>query len=204
MKKYYLIASIIIGASILTACNSGDIRRNPGKNYVPDMTFSQAYDAYTTNPNTPDGLTSQKPVKGTIALGHALPYNLTKDDTSIYYAMKSPYKFTPNEVEEGKRLYNIYCGVCHGEAIDGNGPLFASGKFAAMPANLMSEVNINMPEGEMYHTIVYGLNMMGSHASQLNEKQRWQVISYIKLLQSEKGGQPFKMGQEEVEVAHNQ
>lgn len=195
MKKKYLVTLIVTGAAFIAACNSGGIRRNPGKNYVPDMTYSRAYDAYTANPVTANKLTSQDPVSGTIARGHALPDHLTEADTNAYMAMQSPYKFSETELAEGQRLYNIYCGICHGSELDGNGPLYASGKFAAMPANLKGgAAYINMPSGKMYHAVVYGKNMMGSYASQLDVKQRWQVIAYIKQVQSKNGGAPFTMG----------
>src|SRR5690554_2920565 len=100
MKRKYLITIIIAGATILTACNSGDIRRNPGKIYMPDMTYSQAYDAFTANPVTANGLTSQEPVPGTIARGHALPDRLHVDDTAGYEALTFPYDFTLPEIEE--------------------------------------------------------------------------------------------------------
>ena len=35
----------------------------------------------------------------------------------------------------------------------------------------------------MYHTLTYGKGLMGSHASQLSQKDRWLVIEYIKVLQ---------------------
>jgi hypothetical protein len=35
---------------------------------------------------------------------------------------------------------------------------------------------------------------MGSYASQLDIKQRWQVIAYIKKTQAGNGGDPFTMG----------
>jgi hypothetical protein len=35
--------------------------------------------------------------------------------------------------------------------------------------------------------------MMGSYASQLNVKQRWQVLAYIKQVQSKNGGAPFTL-----------
>lgn len=195
MKKKYLVTLIVTGAAFIAACNSGGIRRNPGKNYAPDMTYSRAYDAYTTNPVTANGLTSQDPVSGTIARGHALPDHLTEADTTAYAAMQSPYRFSEQELAEGQRIYNIYCGICHGSEMDGNGPLYASGKFAAMPANLKGgAAYINMPAGKMYHAIVYGKNMMGSYASQLDVKQRWQIIAYIKQVQSKNGGAPFTMG----------
>lgn len=194
MKKTVLYSFILAGSALMVACNSGDIRRNPGKTYAPDMTYSQAYDAYTTNPVTANGLTSQLPVSGTVARGQALPNHLKEADSLAYYALQSPYKFSVKELEEGKRLFDIYCGICHGTAMDGNGPLYSSGKFAAMPANLKGEAYMSMSAGKMYYAIMYGKNMMGSYASQLNEHQRWAVIAYIKQVQSEEGGAPFTMG----------
>lgn len=186
---------MVAGAALFAACNSGGIRRNPGKTYAPDMTYSRAYDAYTSNPVTHNGLSSQAPVEGTIARGHALPDHLTEADTTAYYALQSPYKFSDKEMEEGKRLFNIYCGICHGAELDGNGPLYASGKFAAMPANLKSgEAYLHMPAGKMYHAIMYGKNMMGPYSAQLDVHQRWMVIAYIKKVQSENGGDAFTLG----------
>ena len=78
--------------------------------------------------------------------------------------------------------------------MDGNGPLYTSGKFAAMPANLKSgEKYLKFTQGRIYHAIVYGKNTMGSYASQLDTKQRWKVVAYIKKVQSENGGEAFTM-----------
>jgi hypothetical protein len=41
-----------------------------------------------------------------------------------------------------------------------------------------------LPEGTMFHSVTYGRNMMGSYASQLNTKQRWMVIGYIRSKQA--------------------
>ena len=35
----------------------------------------------------------------------------------------------------------------------------------------------------MYHPLTWGQWLMGSHASQLSQRQRWEVIEYIKVLQ---------------------
>lgn len=198
MKKSYLVTIILAGAAFMTACNSGNMRRNPGKIYAPDMVYSQAYDAYTANPVTADGLTSQPPVPGTIARGQDMPLHLKESDTVAFNALPIPFDFSAAEIEEGGRLYNIYCGICHGAALDGSGPLYTSGKFAAMPANMVSggDYYTFMPPGRIYHAIVYGKNMMGSYSSQLNEKERWQVVAYVKQIQSQNGGDPFTMGQD--------
>lgn len=189
-----VVASLMIGMG-LASCNSGYTRRNPGKTYAPDMTYSRAYDAYTSNPNFEDSLTSRKPVDGTIAIGHDLPDHMREGDTNSYKTFTTAYRFTEAEMKEGARLYNIYCGICHGTGLDGNGPLYASGKFPAMPANFKDGKYLHMSAGQMYAAIKYGKNLMGSYASQLDIKQRWEVIAYIKKIQSENGGDAFTLGQ---------
>jgi mono/diheme cytochrome c family protein len=195
MNKSIFATIIVGGALAISSCNSGGVRRNPGKVWAPDMTYSRAYDAYTENPNFEDSLTSRKPVAGTIARGHELPTHLTEADTSAWYAMNSPYKFTEGEIAEGKRLYDIHCGVCHGQKLDGNGPLYkdGNGPFAAAPANFKGANYLNMSIGQMYYAVVYGKNMMGSYASQLKTKERWAVLAYIKKVQAENGGAPFTL-----------
>ena len=82
----------------------------------------------------------------------------------------------------------INCGICHGTKLDGNGPLYKGGEgpYPAKPATLVGDPKYAaMPEGQMFYSVMYGKNLMGSYASQLNRKQRWQIIKYIKLKQAE-------------------
>ncbi len=200
-KTKGIVVAVLAIALGLGACNSGNMRRNPGKIYAPDMTYSQAYDAYTHNPNFADGETSRLPVNGTIARGHELPDHLVEGDTNAYKTFTTSMRFTDAELAEGGRLFNIYCGVCHGNKLDGQGPLYTSGKFVAMPANLKDSKYLSMTPGTMYAAIKFGKNMMGSYASQLDIKQRWMVIAYIKQIQSENGGAPFTFGAKEEHTA---
>jgi hypothetical protein len=64
-----------------------------------------------------------------------------------------------------------------------------------MPANFKDAKYLHMPVGQMYAGIKYGKNMMGSYASQLDTKQRWMVIAYIKKMQAENGGDAFVFGE---------
>ncbi len=195
-----MIAGLVLGMG-WSSCTGNGIKRDPGKTYAPDMTYSVAYDAYTSNPNFEDKLTSRPSVPGTIARGHELPDHLVEGDTNAYKALTTHLRFTAAQLDEGKRLYDIYCGICHGSELDGQGPLFTSGKFAAMPANLLDGKYLHMPVGTMYAAIKFGKNMMGSYASQLDIYERWQVIAYIKKVQSENGGDAFTLGAEEGEAA---
>jgi hypothetical protein len=45
-----------------------------------------------------------------------------------------------------------------------------------------------MPEGQMFYSVTYGKNAMGSYASQLSTHQRWMIIRFIKSKQLSGGG----------------
>jgi hypothetical protein len=45
-----------------------------------------------------------------------------------------------------------------------------------------------MPDGQMFYSITYGKNAMGSYASQISSKQRWMIIDYIKAQRGNKAG----------------
>ena len=141
------------------------------------------------------------PVAGTIARGEEMPFPLAKDvagDTTNYFASRQIQNPLPalndGQMKEAERLYLINCAICHGTKLNGNGPLYkgGDGPYAAKPATLVGDAKYeSMPEGQMYYSIMYGKNLMGSYAAQLNRDQRWMVIHYIKSKQAEvKGGAP--------------
>ena len=199
MNKIKSIVLAGLGITLgLASCDSGNIRRTPGHVYAPDMTYSRAYESYSSNPNFGDSRTNRLPVEGTVARNHAMPDHLAEGDSTAYKNLATNDKFSADELKEGGRLFNIYCAICHGTAMDGNGPLYSSGKFAAMPANLKDAKYLHIPAGQIYAAIKYGKNMMGSYASQLDAKQRWMVIAYIKKVQSDNGGDAYTYGQVET------
>jgi mono/diheme cytochrome c family protein len=200
MKKISVIVFITSGI-VLAACS--DIRREPGTIYMPDMAYSRAYETYAERDSlifsTDDKRTDDKifynnmPVAGTIARGEELPFHIAKDapgDTTNYIASKgvanplSPLNGA--QMIEAERQYLINCGICHGTDLKGNGPLYKDGKgpYPVAPKNLIADPVVSvMPEGQMFYSITYGKNMMGSYASQLTRDQRWAIIHYIKAKQ---------------------
>ena len=179
-----------LAALLIAAIGCSDVKRTPGKVYMPDMANSRAYETYSANPVFADGRTSQGPVAGTVKRGEEYPVHIEMDkmgDTANYYASRAlPNPFDSlgaDQMKETERLYLINCGICHGAKLDGNGPLWkdGDGPFPAKPAALVGDAKYEtMPAGQMFYSITYGKNLMGSYASQLTAKQRWQVITYIK------------------------
>ena len=184
---------------MLASCSS-DVRRDPGRIYMPDMAYSRAYETYAITPEQKAELLKQGihfsniPVAGTIQRGVLFPFDIPKDalgDSTNYVAsknVKSPLTTLDDEkMVEAQRLYLVNCAICHGSKLEGNGPLYkgGDGPFPAKPATLVGDVKYEtMPEGQMYYSVTYGKNKMGSYASQLDTRQRWMVIAYIKSKQA--------------------
>ena len=38
---------------------------------------------------------------------------------------------------------------------------------------------VDLTDGKIFHTITYGVNLMGSHASQVNPEERWKIVMYV-------------------------
>jgi mono/diheme cytochrome c family protein len=187
MKKYWIITGCLIAGVALASCNK--VRRSPGRVYMPDMAYSRAYETYaSTEALQKKGVHyNAMPVEGTIARGDTLAVYPYKNDSSGYANSKIIINPLPAlsaiQFKEASRLYLIYCGICHGEKLDGNGPLYkgGDGPYPSKPATLVGDPKYaGMAEGTMFHSITYGKNSMGSYASQLSTEQRWMIIHYIK------------------------
>lgn len=196
MKRITYIAAVL-SSFILIASSCKQDKRKPGHVYMPDMAYSRAYEAYakldpnkfTTDPAHRGGSQiyyDAKPVLGTIGRNENTQiYELPNDSTGykLSATIKNPVdSISAADMEESKRLFNINCGICHGEKGTGNGPISASGHIGGV-ANLTLPAYVEMADGTMYHSITYGKNNMGSYASQLSRDQRWKIIKYIRTLQ---------------------
>ncbi len=175
-----IAAALVSGALVSVSCNRGENNRKPGRIYMPDMYESRAYEFYN------EKVSSMKPVDGTVKRGELLPYHLKAEDTALANGVKNPLILAKADLEEGKRLFNIYCGICHGTKLDGNGPLYkdGTGPYVAAPANLASGAKASYSEGRLFHVMTYGYNVMGSYASQLDRTQRWKIAAYIRSVQN--------------------
>jgi len=196
MKRIYSLILLLSAALTVASCShsrnpedSAYDPNDPGYEYNPgtDMYYSVPYDPLSqnwTNDNSynPDGMNERYPVKGTIAHGK-LDFYYKYANTNEGYEqagreLHSPLENNQKNMDEGKRLYEIFCWHCHGKTGAADGPVANFVK----PPSYQSVYFKTLPEGKMYHTVTYGKNLMGSHASQLNPTQRWKIIMYIQTL----------------------
>lgn len=180
MKNFKIFFSLFLAIGILVSCGE---QRDPRVEYMPDMYRSVPYK--TDGDNGLNGNpVNLKPVANTLARGGVPDYEYPNTNEGYELAkveLTNPLEPTEENLDNGKDMYEIYCISCHGKKGDGKGYLATSEKFAGIP----SYQDRDITAGSIYHVLMHGKNLMGSHSSQLTYKERWQIIHYVEQLRAE-------------------
>ena len=187
MKNIFKIAVLFILFGGFISCHQDN---KPNYQYMPNMYKSVGYEAYGKYDVFPDGYEALKPAEGSIMRGW-MPYDYedsAEGKASAKANLKNPLPYTEENYTKGTELFNIYCAICHGVKGDGQGTLAEREKILGVPAYNDAGRAIN--EGSIYHVMYYGINSMGSYASQMSEEELWQVDHYVMSLKAALDGQP--------------
>lgn len=125
-----------------------------------------------------DGRSMRMPVSGTMARGHLPAATGTQDDAKT---LPNPLPRTEATFTLGKQVFTRRCAVCHGALGNGTGSLTAA--YGAKPANLTAQMFRDYADGQIYWAIVHGKNAMPSQAAELDDKERWAAVHYVRALQ---------------------
>ena len=188
MRKLLNIAIVIIASVSLVSCFDND---SPNYQYFPNMYAPVGYETYGDYEIFPGNMEAMLPSEGSIPRGW-MPYEYENSTAGLELAkaeLKNPLPVTEENLASGKEMYNIYCAVCHGKTGDGQGVLVKREKFLGIPS--YADTGRNITEGGIYHVQMFGLNSMGSHASQTNEKERWQITMHVLNLKASLKGEPL-------------
>ncbi len=207
MNKGRFLGTVWIAAALIVSVAScGEKQtRSTGVEFSRNMYDPIGYNPDQPNPNFANGQTAQTPPQGTVPVGFArFDYENTLNDYERAGAeVVSPLEATEQTLAKGQALYLAYCAVCHGTEGKGDGPITQDRKLETKtgsralenfppPPNFQQSGGINssrgglmseLPDGKIYHTITYGVGLMGSHASQLSPEERWAVVAYVNELQ---------------------
>ncbi len=216
MKRYFIQIMFFGAFAIAMVSCSRAGGNKAGHEFMPDMVHSTGYEAnlydyyyynrWGTEEEYKKFASPRLPVNGTIARGYAggssaeksgvinangsVPYYFMDSEDDRIRASKeiidNPYPISSKGLAVGKKLYEINCGICHGEKADGAGYLAREdgGKYPVLPANFLLDTFYRSTNGRFYHAIMFGKNMMASYADKLSYEERWQVIHYIRSLQA--------------------
>jgi mono/diheme cytochrome c family protein len=119
------------------------------------------------------------PVTGSAAPGLVYgraPSPLVLDSMSV---IPNAVAADARSLENGRKLYQINCAVCHGANGSGNGPVTAYGM---PPISLLNDRVRGITDGYIFGIMRNGRGLMPSY-NRLQEAERWDVVNYIRGLQ---------------------
>ncbi|MGB7763172.1 MAG: cytochrome c [Bryobacteraceae bacterium] len=170
MRTRFLAFLVLLVAAATVACRQ-DMHDQP--KYIP----LRPTDFFA------DGRSARPLIEGTVARGHL-------NDDAVYYTAKGPDgKFTPEfpfpvtkeVIERGQERFNIYCTPCHDSLGTGNGRIVRRG-FRHPPTYHIDRLR-QAPTGYLYDVITNGFGAMPDYSAQIQPRDRWAIVAYIRALQ---------------------
>ncbi|NTE03496.1 cytochrome c [Agrobacterium tumefaciens] len=195
MNKNKFVCTALLAIAFATTFTACKDKRSTGLEYARNM-----YDPIALNPDQPvdtahvpsfKGHAAQLPPANTKPVGFTEydEYPNTKEGyEAAGVSMVNPLTVDTLNLAAGKHLFTVFCSPCHGDKGDGQGHLVKIEKFSGVPAYQTGASSrggnmVDLTAGKIYHTITYGVNNMGSHASQITPIDRWKVVMYVQQLQ---------------------
>ena len=109
-----------------------------------------------------------------------------QDTSNIWIApeyaskIKNPINGIIEATKKGQKLFSQNCFECHGDNGKGDGP--SAYMFDPKPANLTSVKVQGQSDGALFWKISEGNGAMVSYKETFTEKERWQLVIYIRHL----------------------
>lgn len=95
--------------------------------------------------------------------------------------MQNPVPATEEAVDDGMFNYMKHCQSCHGKDGDGNGE--RAPNLSVKPSNFTDAVMMREhTDGELFWQITHGRAPMPPFESKLTDKERWELVDYLRSL----------------------
>jgi mono/diheme cytochrome c family protein len=192
MRYFLLIFGLLVLGVMFVLGKRGDMSRRPPTFVIPDMDRQPKLRPQKDYSFFGDQRSSRLHIDGTVARGDQYQNNPTTTGRIPSVANTTNFVETiPLPVDErfmarGRERYVINCSPCHGAIGDGNG---ITKKFGmTVIANLHDARIVSMPDGELFHIITHGRNLMGPYAGQVEINDRWAIIAFVRALQRSRLG----------------
>lgn len=183
VTKHILFAAIVLPL-VLSACRGQISKEEP---VHPNMNMDQQrrFEPQEKNNFFEDNRAMRQPVEGTIARGNLKQdkpyYQGINEDSS--FVEDIPVDVTKSFIYRGQKQYNTFCTPCHGITGDGNG-IIMTNNYGYVPAPSFHVDRLrNQSDGYLYSAIANGIRTMPSYATQIQVKDRWAIVAYMRALQ---------------------
>lgn len=187
MKRRFLLNVALLIVLLVVLGASWGIRPDPRQRHVeflPGMVRPVSYEAFSENPLTPDGMTMQSPVPGTVLYKQMPLHFKAGPEEAIRAGLELRIPLDPEDegvLERGQTVFGTFCFVCHGP--EGRGDGLVSQRGMPMPPALFADNALKLPDGQIFHIISFGQNKMPGYRAQIEPQDRWAAIAYVRKLQ---------------------
>lgn len=176
----------LIPAAGLVALSGCDV---PSE-FLQRMEDQAKYEYYEASSFWADGRAMRTPPAGTVPRERYDRIPEIKDPVARQVAVSGrangqPVATIPVKVDHdlmtlGQKKYNIVCSQCHGVLGDGNS-VVAENMALRLPPSLLDLES--KPAGHFYTAINEGYGVMPSFSGELDVRERWAVVAYVRALQ---------------------
>ena len=194
MRYFLLIFGLTVALVIVIAGQRGDLTRRTPFEVFDDMDRQQKLLPMKPNGFFANGRSSQPHPAGTIerstpiqtATGPVMPFEDAPVNTGMIpgttnFVALNPLAINAEMLKRGQQRYAISCSPCHSQTGDGNGITKKYGM--AVVGNLHDKRMVEMGDGELFHVISHGRNLMQGYASVVEVEDRWAIVAYVRALQ---------------------
>ncbi|HJQ21311.1 MAG TPA: cytochrome c [Gemmatimonadaceae bacterium] len=122
------------------------------------------------------------PIYGTAAPGFAYGRAPTHGAIDSMAAIANPVASDERSLREGHKLYAINCAVCHGDRGMADGPVVQFG-LPVLPIGQGTKAATQYSDGYIFGIIRNGRGLMPPY-NRIEERERWDLINYLRTLQS--------------------
>ncbi|HEX5734636.1 MAG TPA: cytochrome c [Blastocatellia bacterium] len=92
-----------------------------------------------------------------------------------------PFPITVEVMDRGEERYNIFCSMCHDRTGSGSGMVVRRGY--RKPPSFHEDRLRQAPAGYFFDVITNGFGAMPDYSAQINPRDRWAIVAYIRALQ---------------------
>jgi mono/diheme cytochrome c family protein len=182
-----VVLTAILG---LSGCGTMPKTRKPQLEVWDDMRRQEKFKPQQATALFSDGRASRRPPEGTVARGYLKAEDAahTGLESAAFYTGKNPEGIDTELLKLGQARYNVYCTPCHDRAGTGKGAVALKAP-QFLPSNLHDERIKKTADGEIFHVITNGKRAMPAYRFQIaSEKDRWAIVSYVRVLQRMSSG----------------
>jgi len=194
MRYFLALFAVAVLVVISVAGFRGDRSRRPPIELIADMVRQQKVRPQQGSEFFADRWGSRLALEGTVARGAAVevagqwvrpfedhPFNTGTRPGTTNFVELNPLPVTAELLERGRQRFQITCLPCHGTLGDAKGITTKYGM--TVIGNLHDPRIVRLADGEIFNTISNGKNLMQGYGANVDARDRWAIVAYVRALQ---------------------